>query len=726
VEFSALTGSCKHHENPYEEFMALRRDSDLQYVKGVGPKLGAIFHKHGMFTVQDLLEFYPRTFEDRRAARNIASLKENETVSLLATIHQAYSVPLGRSQKKMHDIVLKDSSGMIHCKYFRTPYRGYFERFQPGTAVRVIGKVTLYRGRLEFHHPELREKIEEESESRDEMLPIYTEIEGVSSAKISKIIRTAFEQLEEDKKKLDPSKNISEDFLPGSIQEKYQLIRTEEALRGLHFPDHKDAEALLAGKSASHRRLIFNEFFWLEIFLAARKAGFQREEALAMPENFSFSQKLIKTLPFELTEAQKKVLREVQADLSRPSPMNRLVQGDVGSGKTIVGFLAAGDVVAAGYQVCLMAPTEILAEQHYKNALRYLEPLGMKVGFLAGKTKASERKELLSQLAEGKIQFLIGTHALIEEDVEFQNLAFVIIDEQHRFGVEQRAKLKRKGLSPHFLLMTATPIPRTLAMTVYGDLEVSTLRELPKGRQPIQTRVIFESKRPQALQFLQDQILKGRQAYVIYPLVEESEKIDLKNAVEEFEKLKVQFPQFRFDLLHGKMKPLEKDQVMAKFRSGETQVLVSTTVVEVGVDVPNANIILIEHAERFGLSQLHQLRGRVGRGEHKSFCILLMGYAVSEESMERTRIMERTTDGFEIAEHDLELRGPGQFLGTRQSGLTGFKLAHLIRDQEILQISREAAFSILREDSDLTQEKHKQIREELLRTHGPTALAGVG
>lgn len=699
--------------------MPLRRDSDLQYIKGVGPKLGAIFHKHGMRTVQDLLEFYPRTFEDRRAARNIASLKENETVSLLATVQQAYSVPLGRSQRKMHDIVIRDQSGSIHCKYFRTPYRGYFERFQPGTQVRVIGKVTLYRGRLEFHHPELREREEEDGIVKDEILPIYTEIEGISSAKISKIIRTAFEQLEEDKK-------VTEDFLPLPVRQAHQLIPLDEALRGLHFPKHSEAETLLLGKSPSHRRLIFNEFFWLEIFLAARKAGFQKEVALPIHETSKLSGKLIENLPFQLTEAQKNVFLEIQKDLAKSSPMNRLVQGDVGSGKTIVGFLAVCDVVASGFQACLMAPTEILAEQHFKNAVQFLEPLGIKVGFLAGKTKSSERKELLDRLIQGEIDFLIGTHALIEEDVEFKELAFVIIDEQHRFGVEQRARLKRKGLSPHFLLMTATPIPRTLAMTVYGDLEVSTIRELPKGRQPIQTRVVFESKRAQALQFLQGQILKGRQAYIIYPLVEESEKIDLKNAVEEFEKLKAQFPKIVFDLLHGKMKPAEKDEVMNRFRRGETQVLVSTTVVEVGVDVPNANIILIEHAERFGLSQLHQLRGRVGRGVHKSFCILVMGYAVSEDSMERTRIMEKTNDGFEISEHDLELRGPGQFLGTRQSGLTGFKLAHLVRDQDILQLSREVAFGILREDPGLQQEKHVLIRQELLRSHGQTALAGVG
>lgn len=700
--------------------MALRRDSDIQYVKGVGPKLGAIFVKNGIRNVQDLLEFYPRGFEDRRAARNIATLKEGETVSLLAFVQQVYSVPLGRSSKKMHDIVIKDNSGMIHCKFFRTPYRGYFERFEKGKKVRVIGKVTNYRGRLEFHHPDLREVDEEsENEIQDEVLPIYTEIEGTQSGKISKVIRTAYELL--------GSSFLEEaDFLPEDIQKKLELISTAKALHQIHFPSHENIEGLLQGKSPAHRRLIFNEFFWLEIFLAARKVGFQKEISHAILPERGLSEKLIKSLPFELTNAQKKVYEDIQKDISQPHPMNRLVQGDVGSGKTIVGFLCVVDVVDAGFQACLMAPTEILAEQHYQNAQRTLAPLGVRVGFLAGKTKAAERKELLQKLIDHEIDFLIGTHALIEEDVLFKNLAFVIIDEQHRFGVEQRARLKQKGLSPHFLLMTATPIPRTLAMTVYGDLEVSSIRELPKGRIPIQTRVAFESKRTQALQFLMDQIAKGRQAYIIYPLVEESEKIDLKNAIEEFEKLKTQFPKIHFDLLHGKMKPSEKEAVMERFRKHETQVLVSTTVIEVGVDVPNANLILIEHAERFGLSQLHQLRGRVGRGEHKSFCILMLGYAVSEEARERTAIMEKTNDGFEISEFDLELRGPGQFLGTRQSGLAGFKLAHLVRDQEILQIARETAFEILKEDPELKVEKHQFIREELLKTHGPTALAGVG
>lgn len=702
----------------------LKLSSQIQYVKGVGPKLGAVLAKHGIDTVKDLLEFYPRAYEDRRAARNISSLQENETVSLVATVFNVYQVSLGRSQRKMYDITLKDSSGNIHCKFFRTPYRGYFERFQKGTEVRVIGKVIVYRGRLEFHHPELRPLSEEaETETvQDELIPIYTEIEGLASSKIRKIIQAALDSLQPGE--------LQSEYLPPSYRSKHRLMTWGEAIQNIHGPrienlPIEEVKLLLEGKSRAHSRIKYDEFFWLEVYLATRKSDFAKEKSIPVPEDSQIMDRAIRHLPFELTSAQKNVLAEIQVDLARPNPMNRLVQGDVGSGKTIVSFLAALQTVKAGYQVALMAPTEILAEQHAKNAEKFFAPFGVRIAFLAGKTKLSERACLFEKLQAGEISILIGTHALIEDDVVFRQLALVIVDEQHRFGVSQRAKLKAKGYSPHFLVMTATPIPRTLALTVYGDLDVSVMKELPQGRSPIQTRVIYQTKRQQAVAFMLDQIKKGRQAYFVYPLVEESEKIDLKNAVEEFEKLRQAYPDVRFDLLHGKMKSDEKENVMAQFRSGATQILVSTTVIEVGVDVPNANIILIEHAERFGLSQLHQLRGRVGRGQYKSFCILILGYAVSEESKERCAIMEKTTDGFEVAEHDLELRGPGQFLGTRQSGLTGFKLAHLIRDQEIMLTARDDAFAIVQADPDLTREENAKIKSELSKANGTVSLAGV-
>ncbi|QDK45910.1 ATP-dependent DNA helicase RecG [Bdellovibrio sp. ZAP7] len=694
--------------------MALRLDTQIMYLKGVGPKLGDLFARKGLKTLRDLFEFYPRAFEDQRAARNIASLKPDDIVSIKATVQAVHSVNMGRSTRKMYDVVVRDASGQIHCKYFRVPYKGYFERFKPFSEVRVVGKLTEYRGRLEFHHPDIRD-IEGDEENQDALIPLYTEIEGLATAKIMKLVRAAFAQIEE----------WPEETLPKWMREKYNLKSRKDALMEIHHPLPDRAQEYVEYKSAAQRRLIFEEFFWLELFLAAKKAGFQKETAPLINNDGKKVSALEKSLPFPLTGAQKRVFGEIKADLEAGHPMHRLVQGDVGSGKTLVSFMAAVYAAESGFQSCLMAPTEILAEQHFKNAKKVLEPLGIRLSLLVGKTKASERKQILFDLKTGDTDLIIGTHALIEDEVEFENLGLAIIDEQHRFGVEQRGILKRKGNSPHFLVMTATPIPRTLAMTVYGDLDVSIIDEMPPGRSPIQTRAIFENKRSQALQFMLEQLQKGRQAYFVYPLVEESEKIDLKNAVEEFEKLKAQFPKVKFGLLHGKMKPDEKDQVMDQFRRHEIQVLVSTTVIEVGVDVPNANIMIIEHAERFGLSQLHQLRGRVGRGEHKSFCILIMGYAVSEEGKQRTEFMEKTNDGFKISEFDLEMRGPGEFMGTRQSGLAGFKMANLVRDMELLQQAREAAFEVLKKDPTLVWPDNRPMKQELLREHGPAALASI-
>lgn len=696
--------------------MSLSLSTNVQYLKGVGPKLGSLLSSRGIETVRDLFEYYPRAFEDRRAARNIASLRPNDVVSFRAQIVKVSAIPMGSTRRKIYDILLRDSSGQIHCKYFRVPYKGYFERFPSMMEVRVTGKVIDYRGRIEMHHPEIREYVEEE-ELQDILVPIYTEIETLTSAKILRMIRQAMDQV--------PPQGWGREKFPARILEKYNLIPRAEALWEIHHPPAEKSQEMMDMKSAAHRRIIFEEFFWLELYLAAKKVGMEREKGIPMENKSGLEEKLLKSLPFELTGAQKRSFAQIRGDLQKPHPMHRLVQGDVGSGKTLVAFLAAAFVSENGYQSCLMAPTEILAEQHFKNALKFLEPLGLKVCLLTGKTKTSERNQILEDLSAGKIHLLIGTHALIEDWVQFRNLALVIVDEQHRFGVEQRGKLKEKGASPHFLVMTATPIPRTLAMTVYGDLEVSVIDEMPPGRSPIQTRAVFENKRPDALKFMREQISKGRQAYVVYPLVEESEKIDLKNAVEEFDKLKSQFPDLNMGLLHGKMKPAEKDEVMSRFRKGEIQILVSTTVIEVGVDVPNANLMIIEHAERFGLSQLHQLRGRVGRGSHKSFCILLMGHAVSEEARARTRLMEETTDGFRIAEFDLEMRGPGEFLGTRQSGLPGFQMANLVRDVQILQDARAAAFEILEQDKNLKKSENILLREELLRAHGPATLASI-
>lgn len=707
--------------------MHLKLDTPIQYVKGVGPKLAGVLRKRDISTIGDLLEYYPRGYEDRRAARNIASLRPDEVVSLKAQVVAVSSFALGRTKRKAYDITVRDNTGIVHCKYFRTPYKGYFERFQSNQWVRVVGKVSMYRQRIEFHHPDIRD-VDENDENQDALVPLYTEIEGISSARVRKIIATIFEDFESQRKMAGAT---TEDIpipelIPNKFLEQYKLLSRYAALKTLHQPPRDAGREFSEFRSLAHRRIIFEEFFWLELYLASRRAGVQREHAQAMLNNSNLVEKFKKQLPFELTNAQQKAFAEIVNDLTQPHPMHRLIQGDVGSGKTVVALMAAAFAAQSGFQTTIMVPTEILAEQHYQTAQKFLEPLGLKVGLLTGHMKGKERDALLGALSKGYVQICVGTHALIQDDVDFQNLGLVIIDEQHRFGVHQRNQLKSKGGSPHFLVMTATPIPRTLAMTVYGDLDVSVINEMPKGRMPIQTRVVFESKRRQVLDFVRQQLEKGRQAYIVYPLVEESEKIDLKDAVQEFENLKSEFPHFQVGLLHGKMKADEKDEVMQRFRSGQLQILVSTTVIEVGVDVANANIMVIEHAERFGLSQLHQLRGRVGRGEHKSFCILVMGYAVSEEARARTQILETSSDGFKIAEADLEIRGPGEFLGARQSGLPGFKMANLVRDVQILQQAREMAFEIMRRDPQLTDPRNTTLKAELTRAHGKTALASVG
>lgn len=794
-----------HERCFFERSMALRLETPIQFLKGVGPKLADILRAKGVHNVGDLLQWYPRAYEDRRAARSIASLKPDELVSLKAQVVSVSSIPLGapggRGRRKMYDVTVRDGTGKVHCKFFRVPYKGYFERFQPNQMVRVIGKVTYYRGRIEFHHPDIQDFDSgvETEEEQDSLLPIYPETEGLSGRQLQKLVRLALTELKlagyDDPEMgfrasaergatsgsfgrqqfrpkyvpfesptlkareaarqaataaaLDASPTSSRGVLAGNalspaqvgrlsdapepmeklpkwIRETYGLPDRFTSLALVHQPPKDAGTEWVESRSPYHRRLIFEEFFWLELYLASRRVGLQKEAAPALDGATTLAEKLRKSLPFQLTGAQMRAFDEIVSDLARPHPMHRLVQGDVGSGKTLVALMAALVAVEKRHQAAIMVPTEILAEQHYASACRLLEPLGVTVGYLTGSMKQSERNQTYDLLRAGAIDIIVGTHALIEAEVEFQRLGLVIIDEQHRFGVHQRSRLKQKGVSPHFLVMTATPIPRTLAMTVYGDLDVSVIDEMPPGRTPISTRVGFENVRPKMMQFLREQLAKGRQAYIVYPLVEESEKIDLKDAATAFEQLSVDLAPSRVGLLHGKMKPEEKDAVMNAFRSNEIQVLVSTTVIEVGVDVPNATLMIVEHAERFGLSQLHQLRGRVGRGSHKSFCILMLGHAVSEEGRQRVRIMENTTDGFKVAEADLELRGPGEFLGARQSGLPGFRLANLVRDARILQEARAAAFEAIARDASLMRSENKLLRDELLRAHGATALASVG
>lgn len=675
---------------------SVEESTPVQFLKGVGPKLGDLLKRRGIATVDDLIHFYPRTYEDRRAVRSIRSLVADQVVSIKAQVLKVRSMPLGKSSRRIWEVIVGDSTGRIACKYFRIPYKGYFDRFESHQQVRVIGKVISYRGTLEFHHPDLH-AVGDGEENVDQLVPIYTELEGISSSKFEKLVQAAF------------NKPIVE-RLPFWLREKYNLVSLEQALKEIHRPPLEQADQFLQLKSPAQRRLIFDEFFGVELHMALKKRVTERESTAPIQALGRKVEELVSSLEFELTGAQLRAFDDIRNDLKKPHPMHRLVQGDVGSGKTLVALMSAVLAGEAGFQTALMVPTEILAEQHFKNTVARLSPLGLKVALLTSAVKGKERAAILDDLKNGLIDVCIGTHALIQEDVEFKKLGLVIIDEQHRFGVEQRNLLREKGRSPHFLIMTATPIPRTLAMTVYGDLDVSIIDELPKGRIPITTRKAFETKRELVNGFIRDHLQKGRQTYIVCPLIEESEAMDFKNAMAEFERVTKEFPEFKVGLLHGKMKAAEKDQVMRDFRDNGIQILVSTTVIEVGVDVPNANIMVIEHAERFGLSQLHQLRGRVGRGAQKSFCILMLGYALSDVARKRAEIMEQTSDGFKIAEADLEIRGPGEFLGTRQSGLPGFKLANLVRDVKILTEARKAAFELVERDSEFKAKEHQPLK----------------
>jgi ATP-dependent DNA helicase RecG len=619
---------------------------------------------------------------------------------------------MGRSKNRIYEMVLGDSSGKISAKFFRLPFRGYFDQFEIKQSVRVLGKPQLYRGRLEIHHPQVF-AISSESDpalETEPILPIYPEIDFLTSAKIKKMIRSALASLEP---LVDP--------LPPSIRQSLDLPDLQTCLEKIHQP-HLSQNTAAEWQNRStpfQRRLIFEDFFFMELILAARKAGLSKTKVTPLLAKKELIKPWLKSLPFELTGAQIRVVKEILQDLSSGHLMSRLVQGDVGSGKTLVALAACLRAIEAGGQAALMVPTEILAEQHYLGFHRQLTPLGVRVAFLSGSTQAKERTEILTQLALGEIDLLVGTHSLIEEPVRFKELSIVVIDEQHRFGVEQRGRLKEKGAGVHFLVMTATPIPRTLALTVYGDLDYSVIDELPPGRSPIRTRVVSQAKREQVVDFVKKQITYGRQVYWILPLIEESEKIDLRNAHDEFEWLLRQCPSLRIGLMHGRLSCEEKQRVMDRFKEGALQLLVSTTVVEVGVDVPNATVMVIENAERFGLAQLHQLRGRVGRGQHQSFCILILGHRASQESWDRVKFLETSTDGFEISEFDLELRGPGEFLGKRQSGMMSFRLANLLRDKAMLIHARREAFNLIKSDPQLSQKDHLALRRELTRTQGP-------
>ena len=657
----------------------------LQFLKGVGPRRAADLEHAGLLTLEDLLYRFPLRYEDRSRLQPIGSLKPGQTAAVSGRILVSGLRSTRRPGFKIFEAAIDDGSGSLRAVWLNQPYLK--DIFTRGQHVVLYGLVEM-RGSvsLQVTNPQFEILDDEAGETihTGRIVPVY-EKTGTVTPKMQR--RLMHDLLQ----KLPPE---LPDPLPEDVRLRLGLPSRYAALMATHFPPSEaPIEALNAFATPAQRRLIFEEAFIFQMGVIARRriaAAEQKPLAVRVDDRIRDSARAV--LPFKLTNGQKLALKEIVEDLQRPQPMNRLLQGDVGAGKTIVALLAALVAMENGLQVAFMAPTEILAEQHFTNISRLLQASRFRVALLTGSTAGAARREQLAQVQSGAIHLVVGTHALVQGDVRFQQLGLVVIDEQHRFGVLQRATLRGKGLHPDVLVMTATPIPRTLALTVYGDLDVSMIRELPAGRLPIKTAAKPESRREEVYQFVREQLDAGRQAYVIYPLVEESAKIDLKAATEMADHLATEvFPAYKVGLLHGRMKPDAKNRVMKAFLAGALQILVSTTVVEVGVDVPNASVMIVEHAERFGLSQMHQLRGRVGRDRHQSFCFLLYTYPLSDEGRERLKAMTDTTDGFEIAERDLHLRGPGDFFGTRQAGVPTFRMIDLVRDRELLDTAQQEA-----------------------------------
>ncbi|NVO00725.1 MAG: ATP-dependent DNA helicase RecG [Geobacteraceae bacterium] len=698
----------------------------IQFIKGVGPKIAEAFERLGVKTVEDALFLLPNRYEDRRQLREIGSLRPGHTEVFEAVVISA-TVSSTRGGRKQYEVVAGDATGTVSFKWFNFNAVWMKKVWQPGKRGIFIGEVSQYGFHREIHHPEVEwitagddisTVMAKDPATYGRIVPVYPLTEGLHQKSVRHIMKQVVDTFAAD----------VETYIAAEILARHHMLPLADSVREAHFPSmDSDFQKVNNGATPAHHTLVFDEFFYLELGLALKRRGFTMEEGIAFEVNHKYTRPLLKLLPFTLTHAQRRVLSEIKEDMMAPFPMHRLVQGDVGSGKTMVALLAALVAVENGYQVAFMAPTEILAEQHYLGIHTLCDSLGVKSVLLTSSHKGKEREGLLGQVAAGEAQIVIGTHAVIQEKVEFLRLGLGIIDEQHRFGVLQRGILKKKGENPDILVMTATPIPRTLAMTVFGDLSLSVIDELPPGRTPVVTKVFAESRRKQVYGMIRDEVEKGRQAYLIYPLVEESEKSDLKAAAQMAEELQTSaFPDLKVGLLHGRLKPEEKEAVMASFKANEIQILVATTVIEVGIDVPNATVMVIEHAERFGLSQLHQLRGRVGRGAHQSHCILIASDKLSEDGVKRLRVMEATTDGFKIAEADLEIRGPGDFLGTRQAGLPEFRVASILKDGRILEEARREAFTLVERDPELKLPEHKRMKDELVkRWGGRLELAGV-
>ncbi|MFZ0296664.1 MAG: ATP-dependent DNA helicase RecG [Candidatus Sulfotelmatobacter sp.] len=718
----------------------------VQYVKGIGPKMAEILATKGIATVGDLLHYLPFRYEDRLNPRGIAELRPGEMATVIAEVRNS---GLFRTRRMpIFQLTVGQGRSRLKCLWFNATYLQ--DKFKPGELIALYGKVEQdQRGELQIMQPQFEmlgggDEADEKAAASLEVgriVPIYESAgQGRVTARwFRRVIRTALDDLTPE----------FAETIPAAVRERLALVSPREALWKVHWPEAGESfEDLQSSRTPAHIRLIFEELFFIELGLEMKRKQLKAETGIAFRLDDRVRQAIKKILPFHPTAAQKRVLKEIADDMQKPYPMRRLLQGDVGSGKTIVSFQAAIIAIENGYQVALMAPTEILAQQHYFSARRILENAGYRIVLLTGSLEADRKREIRRHIAQGNAQLVIGTHALLEEKVEFAKPGLVIVDEQHRFGVLQRLKLMKKsgeredegraslgadegvrrstntGGEPDVLVMTATPIPRTLALTLYGDLDISVLDELPPGRTPIVTRRITDDRSTEVWDFVRKQVAKGHQVYVVYPVIAESEETELKAAIKMYRELSGKiFADLKVGLLHGRLDADLKDQVMRMFQKGELQILVATTVIEVGVDVPNATVMVIEHAERFGLAQLHQLRGRIGRGAAKSFCILMTGGKVTEEGERRLDAMVRTNDGFQIAELDLELRGPGEFFGTRQAGMPNFRVANLIRDRQLLELAkREAAAVMAGPNSEVTQVEISRalvaLRTRWQRTYG--------
>ena len=669
-------------------------NKEIQFVKGIGPKRAEKLHKLNIFTLKDLIYYFPRQYEDRSVIKKISQLENEDKVSIKGIITKidTYSP---RKGMKITRIDLRDDTGYIKMSFFNQEY--ITKIFKSGDSVLVFGKVKFENNFKEFVPIEIEHYTNKPS-STCKIEPVYPLTYGLTNKELQGMIKSV----------LTKEEFRIKEYLPKYILEKYKLCGIDYAVRNIHFPSNKDA------LKVALYRLVFEEFLILQLGLFYFKSGVNEASGIEFEEKEKLND-IIKSLPFNLTKAQNRALDEITKDMQSPKVMNRLVQGDVGSGKTVVALLALASAVLNGYQGALMAPTEILASQHYDSFKEILEVFNIKSELLVGSLTKKQKEKVLQKVKNQEIDILIGTHALIEDKVEFKNLGLVITDEQHRFGVRQRGRLSNKGNSPDILVMTATPIPRTLALILYGDLDISIIDELPPGRQPIETIAIEQKRREEAYENLvRDEVEKGRQVYIVCPLVDESEKIEATAAVELVEELKREFfSDLKVGLLHGKMRPAEKGAIMDDFKNKKLDILVSTTVIEVGVNVPNATLMIIENAERFGLAQLHQLRGRVGRGKHKSYCILIYN-SKTEVCKERMAIMEETTDGFKISQKDLEIRGPGEFFGTRQHGLPELKVANIFKHIKILKQAQLEARYIIGQDTKLQFVENKKLKEEIL------------